>query len=82
MFLDSNINKFAKDVSTGEGESLDSLVSLLGVESADKVEFKTALKDNFAVLFTSSEASSQDVLAGLFTVLDSSKNLSKYTANL
>ncbi len=82
MYLDNNLNRFAKDVSVGEGETLDSLASLLGVETADKDEFAKALKDNFSTLFSSADATSQDVVAGLFAVLNDSNSLAQYTANL
>ncbi|MEZ4753835.1 MAG: DUF3015 family protein [Bdellovibrionota bacterium] len=33
-FVDSNMNKFARDISRGEGESLDTFASLLGVKDS------------------------------------------------
>ena len=82
MFIDSNMNKLARDMSVGNGESLDSLASLLGVSSYDKSEFASTLKSNFGSIFTSSDVSSQDVANNLKNVLSSSKVLSGYAKNV
>lgn len=82
MFIDSNMNKLARDMSVGNGESLDSLASLLGVSSKDKSEFASTLKSNFGSIFTSSDVSSQDVANNLKNVLSSSKVLSGYAKNV
>ncbi|MCB0317197.1 MAG: DUF3015 domain-containing protein [Bdellovibrionales bacterium] len=77
-FIDSNMNRFAKDVSRGEGESLDTFASLLDVTNADKAEFNAALKNEFAKVFPSADANTNDVLAGIKNVLASSQTLSVY----
>ena len=77
-FVDANMNKFARDISRGEGESLDTFAGLLDVEEGDKAEFNSTLKNQFASVFPSSQASTDEVLSGLKGVLASSNRLSVY----
>ena len=78
MFIDSNMNKLARDMSVGQGEALDSLASLLGVSSSDKEVFSNAVKSNFGTIFSSADITSQEVAANLKNVLSSSSVLSTY----
>lgn len=81
MFIDSNMNKLARDMSVGQGEALDSLASLIGVSESDKAAFSSTVKSNFASIFSSSEISSQEVAANLRNVLASSA-LSVYASRV
>lgn len=81
-YLDGNMNKFARDVSRGNGESLDSLATLLNVDTADRAVFAQTLKQNFASLFPSDSATTDQVVVGLKQVLESNAQLSRYAANV
>jgi hypothetical protein len=78
MFIDSNMNKLARDMSVGQGEALDSLASLIGVSSSDKEVFSNTVKSNFGEIFSSSDITSEQVAANLKAVLASSNSLSSY----
>jgi len=43
MYMDSNIDKVARDMSRGNGENLDTLAVLLGVDEADRDSFRKVL---------------------------------------
>ena len=58
MYMDSNIDKVARDMSRGSGENLDTLAVLLGVDEADRDSFRKVLQDNFATIFPSSDTTS------------------------
>ena len=79
MFIQSNMTRLAKDVSTGEGEALDALAGIIGVESADDAAFKSALKSNYSSIFASADVTSNDVVASLKDVLAKNSQLSKYS---
>ena len=79
-FIDSNMNKLARDISVGQGESLDALSSLLSVDSADKEAFNTALKANFGSIYTSADVTSDDIAKNLRAVLSANAGLSKYAS--
>ncbi len=78
MFIDSNMNKLAKDMSVGQGETLDSLASLIGVSADDKELFANTVKNNFGSIFSSNEISSEQVAGNLKNLLASSEILSVY----
>lgn len=78
MFIDSNMNKLARDVSVGNGESLDSLASLLGVSAEHKALFNKTTQANFDRLFPNENVSSQDVVASLKAVLRENGALAGY----
>jgi len=78
MFLDNNLDKLAHDMAMGKGETLDSLASLIGVDSAHKSAFFAATKEHFAEIIPSEHASSQDVVAALNRVLAKDSALAQY----
>lgn len=82
MFIDGNRTKLARDMAVGHGESLDALAQLIGVEQSDRVAFNAMAKDNFSQLFSSEEATTQDVVASLKQALKSTPELARYSANI
>ena len=80
LFIDGNRQQLARDMSTGSGETLDSLAHLMGVESQDRVAFNRAAKDNMAKIFASD--STNDIVAALRQVLAADAQLARYTAAL
>lgn len=62
-FVASNMDTLSKEIAQGKGESLDTLVELLGVEQ--KEEFKLALQENYHKLYASKDAQMADVLSGV-----------------
>ncbi len=81
-FIDANMNRLALDASRGEGESLVSLASLVGVNEADRGAFNSALQNNFASIFTGPSVTSNEVASALRNVLASDAALVQYSANV
>ena len=81
-FIDQNMNRLARDISRGEGETLASLSQLVGVAKADQVAFNTELKNNFSTIFASEKVDSNAVHAAMKTVLAKNQNLASYSNNL
>src|SRR5689334_13955055 len=79
MFIDGNKEKLARDMSIGNGEALESLAKLMGVRDQDKPAFFLATKENFARIFASDNASTDQILASLKQVLAQSGELSVYS---
>jgi hypothetical protein len=79
MFIDTNMNRLAKDMSVGEGESLLSLASLIGVTEADRPAFYAQTKASFGTIFPSSKVTSGEVTQALSNVLAASPELAKYS---
>lgn len=78
MFIDANTTKLARDMSVGEGESLDSLAGLLGMDAAEKQVFFRTTKENFGQIYPTSDTSSMQVMHSLKQVLSESPELSKF----
>ena len=81
-FIGTNINRLAMDASRGEGESLDSLASILNVADADKALFSSTLQSNFTSIFPSKDADTDAVVAGLKDVLSQDAQLARYAKNV
>jgi len=77
-FLDSNIDKIARDMSTGNGESLATLAWLLGVSEKDHETFFKVTQSNFTTIFDADDVNSQQVLVSLKSVMQNDITLSKY----
>lgn len=80
MYMESNIDKVARDMSRGAGENLDTLAVLLGVDEADRDAFRKTLQDNFATIFPSSETTSGEAVDAIVALLEKDQSLSKYVA--
>ena len=78
MFIDGNRTKLARDMSVGEGEALESLASLMGVDAAHKASFFAATKSNFARIFPTDKVSTDEVMASLKGVVSESPELAGY----
>lgn len=80
MYMDSNIDKVARDMSRGSGENLETLAVLLGVEESDRGEFSQLLQDNFASVFPDADTTSDQAVDAIVALLEQNERLSKYVA--
>jgi len=80
MYMDSNIDKVARDISRGSGENLDTLAVLLGVDAEDRETFNTVLKNNFATIFPNSNTTSGEAVDSIVSLLEQNESLNKYVA--
>ena len=81
-FIDGNMNKLALDASRGQGESLESLASLIGVKDEDSQRFNVAMQKNFTTIFSNPETTSTEVAASMKRVLAADAALAQYSANV
>jgi hypothetical protein len=82
MFIDGNKERLARDMSVGEGEALDSLAHLLGVDAADRAAFGQLTRDNLQRIFPSEQAGTNEILSALHKVMMSDAKLARYTVAL
>ena len=80
MYMNSNVDKVARDMSRGSGENLETLAVLLNVDEADRGEFYRLLQDNFATIFPSSDTTSDQAVDAIVALLEQNDRLSKYVA--
>ena len=81
-FIDSNMNKLARDMSAGSGETLDALANLVGMEESVKPVFFGATKAHFAEIFSADDVASQTVAESLRRVMEQDPALSKYAQSI
>lgn len=79
-FLDNNMEKVARDMATGSGESLDTLANLMGISTQDSSHFKAVSHAQFAAIFSSNSVHSSDVIAALNQVMKQDDVLAKYAS--
>jgi hypothetical protein len=82
MFIDGNKDKLARDMSTGSGETLESLAQLIGIPDQHKAAFFQATKDNFSTIFASENVTTDQVVASLKQVLASDNELAPYSKSI
>lgn len=78
MLLMSSLDNLAVDMARADGETLDSLASLLSVEDRDRARFFAALQNNFVRIFPSENVTAEEVLVSLNAVLAEDPVLSRY----
>lgn len=78
MFLDNNLDKVAHDMAVGQGETLDSLASLMGLDASQKQSFFTLVKDHFAEIISSEHVTTKEVVAALNQLMAKDKALAPY----
>ena len=77
-FTGANMEKLAHDMSVGQGESLETMASLMGISEEHKPAFFKATKENFVSIFSSDSVTSEDVLVSLNNVMAQDDVLSQY----
>ena len=83
LFIDGNMERLARDMSRGDGESLNSLSSLIGVQEDQKAQFNALVKSNYTAIYKEDTAvSSTEVIAALRTVLASDSQLASYASSI
>jgi len=79
-FINKNMESVARDMSTGKGESLETLATLMGIEKADRAEFFHVSQANFTSIYSRDNVTSSEVIAALKSVMQSDAVLSKYVS--
>ena len=82
MFIDGNMDKLARDMSTGSGETLESLAKLIGIEDQHKAAFFRVTKENFARIFSSDNVTTDQVVVSLKQVLAADSELVQYSQTI
>jgi hypothetical protein len=78
MFAGANLDNLARDMASGEGETLDAFASLMDVSEDDKADFYELTRTNFTTLFADDEVTAGEMLVSLNQLLAEDENLSVY----
>ena len=82
MFIDGNKERLARDMSIGNGETLDSLAHLIGVQDQHRAKFNRALQENLSRIFPSENVATEQIVVALKDVLASDRELAQYAASI
>jgi hypothetical protein len=78
MFVGSNVDQLARDMSLGEGEALEMLASLLEVAEPDRAAFYELSQQQFVTIFSSEHVTASDVVTSLRDAMAESPSLAGY----
>ena len=76
--VSSIMDEFSEDVARGNGDAMDTVAVVYGVEVQDRETFAKVMHENFATLFPSEEISAAEMIASIEEVMKKDATLSKY----
>jgi len=77
-FTNENAETLARDISVGQGESLNVLAELMNIKQEDKARFFAVSKQNFSEIYSADNQNTLQVLASLQTVMAKDEVLKAY----
>ncbi len=78
--VSSIMDEFSEDVARGEGDALDTVSVVYGVDAKDRDVFAKVMHENFTTLFPSEDVTADEVMASIEEIMKSDATLSKYVA--
>ena len=78
--VSSIMGEFSEDVARGEGEALNAVAVMYGVEQEDRASFASAMHANFQTIFPSEDVTAAEVMASMNEIMKSDAKLAKYAA--
>lgn len=78
--VSSIMGEFSEDVARGEGDAMDTVAVVYGVEKQDREAFAKVMHENFAVIFPSEDVTADDMMASIEAVMKADATLAKYVA--
>ena len=78
MFAGNNLDNLSRDMAVGQGESLESLASLMGIQAEDKASFFSAARSNYGKIFNAPDMTAGQMLDNLYTVMADTQGLAQY----
>lgn len=80
VWFDNVLDEYSTDVAQGQGETLQAVAVMIGVEQQDRDQFGKLMHENFATLFPNTDVSSQEVMDSMLKLMSNDPTLNKYVA--
>ncbi|MGH8454283.1 MAG: DUF3015 family protein [Nevskiales bacterium] len=80
MFAGANLDQLSAEMAAGQGEALEAMAELYGVQEADKQAFYSMTQQNYATIFSSETVSAGEVLASVDSLMKADARLARYVA--
>lgn len=77
-FINDNLDTLAVDAARGEGESLNTLATIWGMDDAAKASFAKVTQANFGDVFSSDSVTAEQVLENMNRVISEDQALAAY----
>lgn len=78
--ISSIMGEFTEDVARGEGDALNAVAVIYGVEQQDRAAFAQVMHENFAVIFPSENVTAEEMMASIEGVMKADARLARYVA--
>lgn len=78
VWFDNVLDEYSTDVAQGQGETLNAVAVMIGVEQQDREKFGQLMHENFANLFPNTAVSSQEVMDSMVALMSKDPTLNKY----
>jgi len=78
--VSSIMGEFSEDVARGEGDAMDTVAVIYGVEKQDRATFAKVMHENFAVIFPTEDVTADEMMASMEKIMKADPTLSKYIA--
>ena len=78
--IGSIMGEFTEDVARGEGDALDAVAVVYGIEKEDREAFSQLLHTNFNTIFPNENVTAAEVNASIDNLLRNDARLAKYVA--
>ena len=78
VWFDGILDEYSTAVALNQGEALEAVAVMIGVEPTDRARFNDVMHENFALLFPTTETTSQEVLNSMVAVMAEDETLKKY----
>ena len=78
--VSSIMGEFSEDVARGEGDAMDTVAVVYGVEKQDRETFAKVMHENFAAIFPNEDVTADDMMASIEAVMKANSTLAKYVA--
>ncbi len=74
------MNEFSEDVARGQGDALNTVAVVYGVDQQDRDVFAQVMHENFSALFPSENVTADEMMASIEEIMKADARLSKYVA--
>lgn len=78
--VSSIMGEFSEDVARGEGDAIDTVAVIYGVDKQDRKTFAKVMHENFAVIFPNENVTADEMIASIEKVMKADSTLAKYIA--
>ena len=78
IFAGANLDRLARDMAHGQGETLDTFAHLLKISESDKAAFGQFSRAKFAEIFAGEDVTAEQMLISLEQLMNADPRLTRY----